>query len=319
MKMKKLVLSSAAIATMLAATTAQAVDFKISGQINAAAIVGGDVKGDDISVVDNNMSGSRLRIVGTKEFGDLTAGFRYEIQKQDNKSSDAGASGSVGNTQEVRWAQAYIKGAFGKIGIGKSEGAASNVSDANFGNGNFHSTPQLVWLAYRGVYRDTIGDPEAGLFIPFDAAGRSNNIQYNSPSFGGFTFAASLSNEDQTEAAVRYAGKVGPGKLKARIGFSDSDTVDRTAFSAMYQISGFALGFSGGRDGNDSGNDYMGYHLAYRTGKVAFSIEGASDDKDREVTSFGGTYYPTKGLAIYANYSDFDITDGAMIGMKIDF
>jgi hypothetical protein len=319
--MKKILITTAAASAMLVAAPASAFDFKISGQVNQAAIIGGDAKGDDISVVDNNMSGSRFRFTASKESEGLTYGFRYELQFQANKSSDAGASGSQGTASEVRWAQAYVSGGFGKIAMGKSEGAASDVADVNFGNGNFYSTPQLIWLAYRGTYRDAIGDESAGLFVPFDAAGRSNNIQYHTPKFGGASFAIGLDNGDQKEFAVRYAGK----SFKARLGVRDTPDNTITAGSAMYKAGGLALGVSFGKDDNNSDADYTGLHAAYTMGKLTVGIESAEQNDGPEgVLSFGATYRAAKGFSIYANRADFDLAnggsaDGLMVGMHAKF
>ena len=318
MKQQKLLLSGSAIAILLAAVPVHALEYKISGQVNSA-IISGDAT-DDLTVIDNNMTGSRFRFTGDQEIGNgLSVGLRYEHQLQANRSSDAGASGSAPGS-EVRWSQVYLKGAFGKLAIGKSEGAASDVADATYGNGNFHSTYNLIFLAYRGAYRDKIGDETAGLFVPFDAASRSNSVQYHSPKFGGFTFAAGVGNQNETQIALRYQGKIAGGTLKARVGQRDNDADKWTAGSFLYQTS-FGLNFGAGFGTLESNEakDWNALVLGYKSGKFGASIEVADNDNDEEVTSFGVSYNPAKGSTIYFNRADFDVTSGVMLGMKVNF
>ena len=318
MRKQKLLLSASSAAVLLATAPVQALEVKVSGQINAAVITGDAT--EDTTIVDNTMSGSRFRFKGEQDIGGgLKAGIRYELQFQPNNSAASGASGSV-QTSDIRWSQAYVKGGFGMLAIGKSEGAASDVADATFGNGNFHSTTQLVWLAYRGAYRDKIGNPDAGLFIPFDAAGRSNNIQYHSPKIGGFKLALGLNNGDEKEIALRYQGKIAGGKLKARVGQRDTPTDKFTAGSFLYQT-GFGLNFGAGfgtRDSNEA-LDWTSVALGYKAGKFGASIEKADNDNNEEVTSFGVSYYPAKGMTWYLNHADFDVTSGTMFGFKVNF
>jgi len=324
MRKQKLLLSASAAAVLLATAPVHALEVKVSGQINAAVITGDAT--EDTTIVDNTMSGSRFRFKGEQDIGGgLKAGMRYELQFQPNNSAAAGASGGV-QTSDIRWSQAYVKGGFGMLAIGKSEGAASDVADATFGNGNFHSTTQLIWLAYRGAYRDKIGDETAGLFIPFDAAGRSNNIQYHSPKLGGFKLALGLDNGDQKEIAVRYQGKIAGGKLKARVGQRDTPTDKITAGSFLYQT-GFGLNFGAGFGTMDSDEtrDWTSIAIGYKAGKFGASFETAEDDRDAGSTSFGVSYYPAKGMTWYANHATFDgvgggeVTSGSMLGFKINF
>jgi len=78
--MKTKLLIAALAATAVAAPAAQA-KVKISGQVNQAAILSSDL--DDVTVVDNNTTGSRFRFKAAKKFGGLKAGVRYEIQAQE--------------------------------------------------------------------------------------------------------------------------------------------------------------------------------------------------------------------------------------------
>ena len=155
--MKKLLIASAVAAVAVAPATSFAFKAKLSGQVNSAVLFGGDV--DDPTVVDNNTSGSRFRFKGSQEIGGgLTAGFRYEFQDQDNVSSSTadadedgvrdvleGTADSV-NT-DVRYSDVWIKGSFGKIGIGKGDGAA-NGSNESYGLLNFFGASEALSLIH---------------------------------------------------------------------------------------------------------------------------------------------------------------------------
>jgi hypothetical protein len=340
MNYKKSVLAMA-VAGLAIGSVAHA-DLKISGQVNQRAIVGGDLK-DDISVADNTMTGTRFRLTGDTQTGGITAGFRYEIQLRANNSAAPGStaeeetSGFKGNfgDNEVRWADTYLKGSFGKVSLGRGEPAASNTADATYGNGNFYSTPNLVWLAYQGA---VIDEGLSGIGAKgFDAdSGRISRIQYDSPNFSGFSFAASLGNDDNTAFALRYQGKVGPGTLKARYGSVEVDNtskgralssnVDRQAASFLYQFDmGLNIGGSFGTDDVNSDNDYDHFAIGWKKGKLGASVEVLEDDGDDKVTTMGATYKVTKGATVYINRADFDNAgtaddyDGIMVGMHVKF
>ncbi len=309
---------------------AHAVDFKISGQTNQA-LVSGNIA-ENATVVDNNLSGTRFRFKGSGNATEnIEAGFLYEIQMQANQSSSAGASGEVGSdTQEVRWAEGFLKGPFGKISLGKGDSAAQGVADATYQNGNIYSSFNLIWLSYRGVYRDKIGDPNANLFAPFDAGGRTSRLRYDSPDFSGFSFSISADNNagassNPTAVAVRYKGNIPGGVLRARYGQrSDvgATAADFMAGSILYQHdSGFNIGWAMGERDDNANLDWNAVTLGYKLGKWGASFEFAENDNNQEVTSYGVTYNVAKGADVYFNSADFDVANGEgfLIGVRVKF
>ena len=131
MKAKYLV---AALAAVPAANSFAETEIKITGQVNVAALDGSAV--DDLTVVDNNTTGSRFRIRTSTEFrSGFTAGLRYELQAQFAQSNDATEIGNNsgaadGAVREVRYADVYINSPYGKIGIGRGDGAANGTSES---------------------------------------------------------------------------------------------------------------------------------------------------------------------------------------------
>jgi len=320
--MKKLLIASAVAAAVMA-PAAQA-KVSVSGQVNQAAILSGtDI--DDVTIVDNNTSGSRFRFKAAKEFGGLKAGMNYEIQLQDNsgtnlKDSLGSSAGTANGGGEVRVSNVWLSGDFGKIGIGKGSEAADGTFEG-YGALGHYLGGDLAWLAING----SLG-ANAVQYRANDAAGRANRIRYDSPKFGGASLALSLSNGDATSAALKYGGKIGGGKLVARIGLKDSDSVDNTSGSIAY-VAPFGLGVSYSfSDKNDVKGNWVA--VAYNFGKVVLQYgageSDASNGGDNEFSVLGVNYKPTKGVEIYLNYADGDNADGTggdatYLGSRVKF
>ena len=332
--MKTKILVAALAAGFVAAPAANAA-VEISGQVNVAALAGSAA--DDITVVDNNTTGSRFRFKASKKFGNgLSVGTRYELQAQFAQSNDpdqignnSGAADPIGATQtnadgtdaenagptpvrEVRYADVWVKGAFGKIGIGRGDGAANGSAEAvgllNFLGGN------EAHLLFNGLGAD---------FSDVDGNSRQNRIRYDSPNFSGFKFAVSLDNGDEQEIGASYNTKLGGGKLRVRAGYTTSDTEAETFdFSVAYKFSfGLGLNYSTGSRDNAAGitvseNDWflvsydIGKHFVVSAGagvEDELSATGAvTGDGDNDLLILSAVWKPVKGAEIYLNYGDWE-------------
>jgi len=69
MKQSRLALTSAIVLALGTATSAQAVDFTISGQVSRAILFPDDAAGSEVQHVDNNASGSRIRVKAKQDIG----------------------------------------------------------------------------------------------------------------------------------------------------------------------------------------------------------------------------------------------------------
>lgn len=306
--MKTKLLVAALAATAIAAPAAHA-KVKVSGQVNQAAILSSDL--DDIEVVDNNNFGSLFRFTGAKKFGDLKAGFRYELQAQDNSSSGLEDKG----ISEVRVSDVYLAGSFGKIAIGKGSGAA---------DGSFESFGLLGHYLGGDLARLTVGSAlTSGVdHNTYDGTSRENRIRYDSPNFSGFKFAISVDNGGKEELAAHYNGKVAGGKLRVRVGNVSEE--DITSWSVAYQTSfGLGLGYSDSE--NDSnGKDGNWATVSYKFGKFVAQYAFGDDSDGDEFSVLGLNYKPTKGVEIYLNRADAENADGTegdatYLGSRIKF
>ncbi|MDH3282032.1 MAG: porin, partial [Gammaproteobacteria bacterium] len=105
MKCPSKTLTALAVTAFLAPIAADAakVNVKISGQINRAVTYADNDIDDDVVFVDNNASGTRIRLTGDTELpSGNKAGVHWETQYQDNSSSaidvDSGDSSSEFNS-----------------------------------------------------------------------------------------------------------------------------------------------------------------------------------------------------------------------------
>lgn len=314
---KSLVVVSAVSAVALAPMSAQAFDFKISGQVNQAIIFGGDA--EETSIVDNNTSGSRFRFKGSKEFGALKAGFRYEMQDQDNLSSSLGTDRA---DTEVRVSQVYVSGGFGKVTLGKGSSVSDGIFEA-YGMINYMGGAESQ-LAYRGsvpvAYRSN------------DGLSRQNVLRYDSPKFNGFSVAAAINgsqgdNGSGSGVALRYKGKVAGGTLVAQIASDEIDQGEEfTGGSIGYKhSSGISASYSfADRDDNDDESDWLmfGYSFGNTTVSYGTGTSGAGVDNDMNI--IGVNYKPTKGMEIYFNRMSFDNANGVegdtfSLGSRVKF
>ena len=71
-----------AVTILLILPAAQAVDFKISGQINRAVLWGDNGNDDDLKFVDNDNSSTRFRFTGENDFDDVWEG-RHRLGSPD--------------------------------------------------------------------------------------------------------------------------------------------------------------------------------------------------------------------------------------------
>lgn len=290
----KLFIAGLATSVLFAPVASQAFEAKLSGQVNSAVLFGGDV--DDTEVVDNNASGSRFRFKASEEIGGgMKAGMRLEFQIQDNKSGNLTDSLSDG-TGETRYSDVWVSGNWGKLGIGKGDGAANGTFEA-YGLLCYLCGGENVYL-YKGALAKA-GSPVG--YDTIDGTSRENRVRYDSPNFNGFSFAASLDNNDREEIAIQYKGKIGNGTLDFRAG--DVSEEDITSASIAYKHdSGFGIAYSDGEKGN-SDSDWL--QVSYSFGKSDVNI-GSGDNDGDDATIFTYRYLPVKGMEIYLQYIDYE-------------
>jgi len=312
---KSLVIAGAVSAVALAPLSAQAFEFKVSGQVNQLISFGGDTL--ETEFFDNTTTGTRFRIVGSQAINDnLKAGFRYEAQKQDNASHTAEDSGSF----EIRVSQVSLSGGFGKVVLGKG----TTISD-----GSFEAYGLVNYMGGAGSWLGINGNLATGAaYRDGDGLSRGNVLQYHTPNFNGFSAAIGQNSGGGTGVALRYKGKVAGGTLVANIATDESDKSGRdfTGGSIAYKhSSGISASYSSGEyDNNGVESDWLmvGYTFGKTTVSYGTGSSGAGVDNDMDV--IGLNYKPTKGMEIYLQRNSFDNADGTSgdamsLGSRIKF
>jgi len=318
--MKKSLLATAILSALVAAAGAQATTVKVSGQVSRMVIIPDDEAGDEVQFVDIGFSGSRVRFTGDHDLGNgVKAGFRFEQQFESNRSGAVNGGQTNGGDDDfldARYQDVYFAGSFGKVSLGKGDGAT---------NGGTESDLSGTALIATSNTQDNFGSFDLGAGVTtsdayrqFDGLSRVNRLRYDTPRFGGgFGVAVSYGQGSATEILGSYKGKLGSTKADFRIFFADGDDftgdTEITGLSGSILLAGglnFTLAYSEAED--DDGDSVEGTFVkaGYKVGKHAFAIDygmGEGDGREDGET-VGVTYanHPVKGVEVFASYRSFD-------------
>jgi len=317
-----------AIAILVVLPVAQALDFKISGQVNRAVLWGDNGNDDDIKFVDNDNSSTRFRFTGENEFdNNWKVGFKWENEMQSNPSNstdiDIGENGdSTDVTFNERHMDIYFQHSkFGKLSLGQGDTASNGTSEVDLSGTDVVNYSSITDMNGGFNFRDDddniitdIGDA----FSNFDGLSRDDRIRYDTPKFGPVYFSTSYENGQTYDFAGRFAYQWdGFGKLAAAASWLPADTqrepYKQYSGSASFLFDfGLNLTFAGAHRYDSDNRDDDPYNLygkvGYKMEKWAFSVdytysENVGADGD-EATSIGAAavFNPWKSVELYACY-----------------
>jgi predicted porin len=257
--MNKKLLTVAVSSALAAPMAAHAVKYKLSGQINRAAVYQDDGQQSDIQFVDNISSGTRWRLTGSEDMGNgMKVGFNWEWQNSSHPSN-SGFPIRTGNTsgeaQTMRKAEVWFSGGWGKVSLGQGDGAGNGTTEVDLtstwnvtytGRDSFGGA--VVWrTAGGGGINSTGGATTAGstnalthggTFNHFDAFSRYDRVRYDTPALGPVTLSVSAGQGDRYEGAARWSQGLGGGQISASLFYGRSTSVDaRFGGSAAYLFS----------------------------------------------------------------------------------
>jgi len=130
--MNKKVLAVAVSSALAAPMAAQAVKYKLSGQINRAAVYQNDGESSDIQFIDNVSSGTRWRLTGSEDIGNgMKVDFNWEWQNSQNPSGAPIKSGDFGEAETMRKAEVWFSGGWGKVSLGQGDGAGNGTTEVD--------------------------------------------------------------------------------------------------------------------------------------------------------------------------------------------
>lgn len=323
-KFKRLILPStmAALVTASSLIPVQAfaakVEFSFSGQISRAVSQVDNGIDTDTLHVDNNNSGTRLRLKGQTDLENgTTAGVYWETQYQDNSSSSIDindADNDSAFTSRIR--ELWFAGDWGKLYLGQGNGAANGTSEVDFSGttiADYSGNNLDDGISFVSkVSAATVENGDA--FDNFDGLSRNDRLRYDLPNFGPIGIAVS-SGQERSEIALRYSGKIDDsGKIGFALGQVSDDAAlfDQFGLSASVLLaSGFNVTVHVGEKDNDTGVDPEGTYikLGKITGQHNYSVSFHSvDDNDAlgdeaERTNLSYVYNMADyGVELFATY-----------------
>jgi predicted porin len=231
--MNKKVLAVAVSSALAAPMAAHAVKYKLSGQINRAAVYQDDGQNTDVQFTDNISSGTRWRLTGSEDIGNgMKVGFNWEWQNSQNPGGAPIKSGDFGEGETMRKAEVWFSGNWGKVSLGQGDGAGNGTTEVDLsdtwnvaytGRSSFGGAVQWRTGGGAGITAGgaTTGNLAAGAlthgstFSHFDAYSRYDRVRYDSPALGPVTLAVSAGQADLYEGAVRWSQGIGGGQISA--------------------------------------------------------------------------------------------------------
>jgi predicted porin len=231
--MNKKVLAVAVSSALAAPMAAHAVKYKLSGQINRAAVYQDDGQNSDVQFIDNASSGTRWRLTGSEDIGNgMKVGFNWEWQNSQNSAGAPIKSADFGESETMRKAEVWFSGGWGKVSLGQGDGAGNGatevdlsdtwnvayVSMASYGGAVAWRTSGGAGITSGGS--TTVASSAAAIthgqtYAYYDSFSRYDRIRYDSPALGPVTLSVSGGARDKYEGAVRWSQGLGGGQISA--------------------------------------------------------------------------------------------------------
>ncbi len=319
----------------LEATTARKgnrkVSLTVSGWVNENLVWFDDGAESNAYIGTNPVEQSRFRFVGeAKITPDWSAGYTLEIGVWGgnstgwNQDSPSGSGSNLGNSTLVRKSSWYLKSnIYGKVTVGQDSTATYHLLDdadttmtRNFYDGEGapdYARPfflvdkagkrigSLHWSdVLRGFNNSTPGD-----------SGRRNIVRYDTPTFAGFSLAATWGEDDMWDMALVYKTHFNDFDFNARAGYGASGdgvgsachdstgSPDNAISCEWWGVSAFIqhaptglYAFAGYGDQNDGSNDPTVDALLVNKDSRTWFIQGGIEKKWLPLgkTNFFGEY-----------------------------
>lgn len=312
------------------------VKLAISGQIDRLLNFANDGKSTKGYFVDNNVSPSRVRFVGTGQVTeDISIGTNIELGISPNNSNQVSQTNEdSGDTFDERKVEAIFKSlTYGAVSFGKGDPATKDIARIDLSGTDVLAYAATGDIAGGLFFREDDGDDLTAVqvkqvFTDFDSS-RQNRIRYDTPTIAGFTAAASASSDQRWGAALRWAGQGYGLKVAAGIGVQDPNqdgvrNVYAGSVSALHEATGLNLTYGTAfKDQSSSGTGQLQYikagwqHEFLPIGKTAFSIDfgldkdaPANGDEGKTVGLVALQNISAYGTELFAGFRLYDLDQG---------
>jgi hypothetical protein len=267
----------------------------LSGWVNRMVNIVDDGKNTDAYFVDNDDAESRINLVGTvTATDDLTIGSRIELTIAPNKSGNVSQKNQeVNNIFDQRWVEASLASKrFGKLSLGKGDTASMNTAAADLSQTGIIAYATITDVAGGMLFREKNDDNLTDVsifdaFHNFDGLNRKNRLRYDTPTYHGFSLAASVISDERYDGALRWGGQGYGFKAIGAAAFAypnedDTDFQYDGSFSLLHEDTGLNLTLSAGLLERDNQSDPYNYYgkvgwltRFFSFGKTAFSADYA--------------------------------------------
>ncbi len=332
---------------------------KLYGQVDKAVLFSDD--GDDTNtyLVDNDNSSTRVGVLGTIAPDDrYEIGTRIEVEYQTNPSNRVSqANKRIGGTDfEKRHLDLFVAAKkYGKLSLGWGSTASDGTSEVDLSGTGVVASSDVKDMAGGQLFYDDNTDSlsatnVAGVFTNMDGLSRDERIRYDTPSYRGFTGAASYISAGGGDLALRYSARIDAYKLAAAAAYADpgstSNSVDDILAGSVSVLhdSGFNGTFAVGRrdhktPGRDTGMFFytkFGYRAEwFSLGKTSMSADYgrysdiAADSDDADTVGLQVVQdFQDWGTEAYLGYrfhkldrsgADYENINAVMAGMRVKF
>jgi len=226
------------------------VNVQLYGHLNKALLYAKDGNEDNLYVVDNSNSSTRVGINGVaRASDDLEAGTRIEVQFQTNPSSSVSqlAENNVGtNSFTKRWFDVYLQSKrFGEVRLGHGSTASDVTSEVDLSGTAVIGYSSVQEMAGGQFFYDNASAALSstqvkGVFNNMDGLGRDDRILYRTPNILGFSAKTSWISGGASDIALGYAAKLGPVAVAAAGAYASFGSISQTVDT---QINGSASAF----------------------------------------------------------------------------
>jgi len=303
------------------------ISLELSGQVDRAYLYANDGTQSSDFFVDNKASSTRIRLLGRGRFDkDLSVGTNIEVEIESNDSSVVNQfkndTGKVGFNQ--RKLEFYFDSKrFGRLWLGHGDTASNIISEQDLSGVAISALYSDMPTQAGGLIFATERPRPAGqnavspknptikkTFKNLDGFSRRDRVRYDTPKVMGFKVSVGAAEGGRSDAALRYASKLGRFKVASAVGFAHRDHVSNiyAGSVSVLDTSGLNVTFAAGVDDN--------FNPA-RNNRTFWYVKGGYQFK---VFGFGGTavavdYY--SGSDINVN-GDTSHAYGAALVQKID-
>jgi predicted porin len=317
----------------------------ISGQINRAVNIVSDGSATKIYHVDNNVSNSRIRFVGSAQItDDLLLGTRIEVGiSPDNSSRVSQTNQAPGDYFNQRWAEISLQSKkLGKLSLGKGDTASKGTASQDLSRTDGVQFVGISTIAGGLLFRETGEGHELttikvrDVFRSRDGLGRQSRLRYDTPNLFGFTLAGSVVSGQRSDLALYWGGEgygfkaVGAAAV-ANPRLSDSGLQYDGSFSLLHTASGLNLTVAGGilqhTVAKDNTNLYakLGWianftNLGYTAFGVDYTNSGnmpTTDDRGYSVGAAVVQAFEKYATELYLQYRVYSLKQGS--GVALDY